>query len=246
MKSDASKTLAESVFGKIKRDILTSRFPPGRWLRLDELRETYSVSLSPLREALSRLISTGLVIAEGQRGFRVAEMSSENLIDITKTRIWIEDIALRSAIFSGDRSWEADIIAAMHRLGDKPAVPTNETWETNHRIFHNILVSACTSRSLLAYRQKLFEESDRYRRAGAAHYPGDRHIAAEHQAIVDAVLKRDAATAAKLMQDHLLITMEIVLSFSVGDKSKVSALIKKAREETDVLLGARSHAPICQ
>jgi hypothetical protein len=78
-----AKTLAEGAFFEIKSDILRSRFPPGYWLRLDELRETYGISISPLREALSRLIATGLVTAEGQRGFRVAEMSSENLIDIT-------------------------------------------------------------------------------------------------------------------------------------------------------------------
>ena len=149
-----AKTLAEGAFFEIKSDILRSRFPPGHWLRLDELRETYGISISPLREALSRLIATGLVTAEGQRGFRVAEMSSENLIDITKTRIWVEDMALRSAILAGDRRWEAEIIAATHRLGDGPNVrkvgssyALDDDWEINHRRFHNALVSACTSQA---------------------------------------------------------------------------------------------------
>jgi GntR family transcriptional regulator, carbon starvation induced regulator len=238
-----AKTLAESAFFEIKSDILRSRFPPGHWLRLDELRETYGISISPLREALSRLISTGLVTAEGQRGFRVAEMSSENLIDIIKTRIWVEDMALRSAILSGDRRWEAEIVAATHRLGDGPNVrktgstySLDDDWEVNHRSFHNALVAACTSKRLLIYRERLYEESDRYRRVAARQGSGGRDVAGEHRAIVEAILARDASKASRLMQDHLLATMKLVLEFSVGDQSKVTQLIKKAREETQTLL----------
>lgn len=238
-----AKTLAEGAFFEIKSDILRSRFPPGHWLRLDELRETYGISISPLREALSRLIATGLVTAEGQRGFRVAEMSSENLIDITKTRIWVEDITLRSAILAGDRRWEADIIAATHRLGDGPNVRKvgssyvlDDDWEINHRRFHHALVSACTSQRLLSYRERLYEESDRYRRVAARQVSGARDVAGEHRAIVEAVLARDPGKASRLMQEHLLATMKLVLEFSVGDQARIVQLIKSAREETLALL----------
>jgi GntR family carbon starvation induced transcriptional regulator len=238
-----AKTLAEGAFFEIKSDILRSRFPPGHWLRLDELRETYGISISPLREALSRLIATGLVTTEGQRGFRVAEMSSENLIDITKTRIWVEDMALRSAILAGDRRWEAEIIAATHRLGDGPnvrkvgsAYALDDDWEVNHRRFHHALVSACTSPRLLAYRERLYEESDRYRRVAARQGSGGRDVAGEHRAIVEAVLARDTRKASRLMQEHLLATMKLVLEFSVGDQARIAQLIKSAREETLALL----------
>ncbi len=238
-----AKTLAEGAFFQIKSDILKSRFPPGHWLRLDELKETYGISISPLREALSRLIATGLVVAEGQRGFRVAEMSSENLVDITKTRIWVEDMALRSAMFSGDRHWEADIVAATHRLGDGPNVKKfgstyslDDDWEVNHRAFHSALVAACTSNRLLSYRERLYEESDRYRRVAARQGSGGRDVAGEHRAIVAAVLARDVAKASKLMQEHLLATMKLVLEFSGGDQTRIQRLIKVAREETQALL----------
>jgi GntR family carbon starvation induced transcriptional regulator len=237
------KTLAESAFFEIKNDILKSRFPAGHWLRLDELRETYGISISPLREALSRLIATGLVTAQGQRGFRVAEMSSENLVDITKTRIWVEDMALRSAMFAGDRRWEADIIAATHRLGDGPNVrregsnySLDDTWEINHRKFHSALVSACTSRRLLVYREQLYEESDRYRRISARQGSGGRDVVGEHKAIVAAIMARDTVQAPRLMQDHLLATMRLVLEFNVGDPSQISLLINRARDEIQVLL----------
>jgi GntR family transcriptional regulator, carbon starvation induced regulator len=144
---------------------------------------------------------------------------------------------------AGARRWEAEIVAAKHRLGDGPNVrkvgssyALDDEWEINHRAFHNALVSACTSKRLLSYRERLYEESDRYRRVAARQGSGGRDVAGEHRAIVEAVLARDMAKATRLMQEHLLATMKLVLEFSVGDQARITELIKSAREETQAIL----------
>jgi GntR family transcriptional regulator, carbon starvation induced regulator len=185
---------------------------------MEELRLTYGAGGSPVREALSRLSSIGLVRAEGQRGFTVMEVSVDDLLDLTRVRIWVENTALRSAIRKGTRDWEAEILAATHRLGaDAPKVePENPpsldmSWEERHRAFHTALVKACDSARLMGHRELLGDMSDRYRHLSvAANVPG-RNPAAEHKAITDAALARDADTASRLMADHFLETTRIVL-----------------------------------
>ena len=92
----STATLAEAAFTRLRADILGVKFRPGERMHVERLRSEYGVGATPLREALSKLSSLELVVAEGQRGFRVAPVSIENLLDITKTRAWIEGAALRS------------------------------------------------------------------------------------------------------------------------------------------------------
>ena len=89
-------------------------------MHIGRLQKAYQVGATPLREALSKLTSLDLVTAQGQRGFRVAPVSVENLIDVTRMRAMLEIAALRLALASGDRDWEAAIVAAEHRLRGCP------------------------------------------------------------------------------------------------------------------------------
>src|SRR5690348_14020091 len=154
-----ASTLSEGVFRKLRSEILLCKLEPGRKLRIADLTLAYGVSGTAVREGLCRLVAAGLVKWEGQRGFRVAEISVTELVDLTKNRIWIETIALRAAIRRGGRDWEAEILAAGHRLGPKqpwyarenPA-DLSDDWIHCHRSFHRILVSACGSPQLLGMR----------------------------------------------------------------------------------------------
>ena len=79
---------------------------PGVKLHLDNMREAFGVSLSPLREALCRLESEGLVKIEDQRGYRVTAVSPDNLKEVIRLRVDLEGTALREAIEHGDLAWE--------------------------------------------------------------------------------------------------------------------------------------------
>src|SRR5262249_61903297 len=155
-------------------------------------------------EAVSQLAAMGLAIAEPQRGFRAAGTSIDELIDLTLSRIWVESIALRSAIARGGRDWEAEVIAAAHMLGAeqprrkvrgtraaKLTDPVDDDWRVLHQRFHDALVSACGLTSLMAYRKTLLSLNDRYRRMSSV-VPSNRDVAVEHAALTRPVLRRDA------------------------------------------------------
>ena len=74
-------TLAEKAYDALRHDIIRGELPPGRPLRLSDLSERYEMGFSPLREALNRLQAERLVTAESLRGFRVAPLSLDELLD---------------------------------------------------------------------------------------------------------------------------------------------------------------------
>lgn len=201
------RTIAQAVQGRLSADILFGRLAPDDRLRLEPLCESYAVGMSPMREALAQLVGRGLVIQDGQRGFRVAPISRRELDDITATRIRLESMALRDAIAHGDDTWEAQILATHHRLVRRPRTPellVDEDWERRHRAFHLALIDACGSALLLGFCHDLHDRFDRYRRIAVQAAGRHPRVGANlHGAIVEAALARDAARAATLLERHI-------------------------------------------
>lgn len=215
---DAPKTIAESVYRRLRSDIIWGVLSPGAPLRSDELRKMYDAGISPIREALSRLASERLVTSSGQRGFRVAPMGIDHVEDIIETRLIIEAAALKRSIETGDVGWETRIVAAHHALSRSP-FPTSqgseaEVWSMNHRAFHMALISACQSDWQIYLAGLLFDQSERFRilRAVKTATSGNaRDPAKEHQQLVDAVLDRDIDSSITALQKHYRTTMVMAI-----------------------------------
>jgi len=99
------RTLSAVLAVQLRQAIISGRLEPGARLRLDELRNEFGVSLSPLREALMGLSAEQLVEVEAQRGFRVPQVSEPALEEITTLRMEFETMALRASIAKGDIEW---------------------------------------------------------------------------------------------------------------------------------------------
>ena len=91
-------TLAARTLGVLRTDILSLKLAPGSKLLLAGLCETYKVGLSPLREALSRLVVQGLVVGEDHRGFWVTPLTEEDFYDLTHKRRTFSDAGRESRI----------------------------------------------------------------------------------------------------------------------------------------------------
>ena len=138
-----AKTQSDRMFDRLQADILACRIAPGSKLRINDIAESSEVSLGAVREALSRLGAEGLVMAESQKGYHVAQVSVEDLYDLTEARIEIERIALSRSIARGDLKWETSLVAAWHRLSRIPQPrledPDAHRWVAAHAEFHQAL-----------------------------------------------------------------------------------------------------------
>lgn len=220
----ASKTRIHAVYLQLRRDILHGKLQPGARLPVEHLKADYGVGAGTIREALSLLVADALVTPEGQRGFWVAPVSEDDLIDITNTRMQLESAALRQAIRLGDDSWEAAIVAAFHRLGlvedaaGRPLEGRLDEWELRNQDFHDALIAACPSRWLKHFRNILYHQHERYRRLSLSHGATDRDVRAEHQAILSAVLRRDETQAAELIEKHIAATRDMLFRVGLADR----------------------------
>src|SRR5690606_36844841 len=144
-------------------------FAPGLKLKIDVLREHYGVGATPIREALSLLTADGLVERLHQRGFRVAEVSDSEFVELLAVRCSLEERALRQAIRNGGKDWEEGIVRAQCRVLRTPRVTpdvnraANVEYEQCHESFHISLEGACGYNTLLRLWNQLYNESNRYR-----------------------------------------------------------------------------------
>ncbi len=212
----SSDTLTDRAITLVQRDILAGALTPGARLRIVELVERYEIGATPLREALSRLVSRGLIMAIGQRGFRVASVSRDDLLDITRVRVLVEMEALRLSIDHRADTWEAGILASLHRLrryverqGETFGEGTEE-FDTLHKAFHSSLISGCGSPRLIEAVSNLYDQAYRYRRVMMRSFSDPGRFIRSHQNLADSVLSQDFAAAGEALSSHLRATLEIV------------------------------------
>ncbi|MCC7083291.1 MAG: FCD domain-containing protein [Burkholderiales bacterium] len=210
-------TLASRACEALRRDIIRAQFAPGAKLLIRALCERYGVGSSPMREALNRLSRDGLVGRSDQRGFWVMPLDQEHLAELTRTRCWLNEVALRESIRRGREAWEESVVLAYHRLQRTPRYPDghesqtyNPAWERAHRAFHSSLIAACESRWLIGFCEQLFDSADRYRYLSRVMSRARKVKRDEHRAIVDAVLARDADRAVALLNRHFDGTARLV------------------------------------
>lgn len=210
LNESSSSTRATTLYDQLRADLISGKLLPGSRLAIESLAERYSASATPLREALNRLMSDGLVERRELRGFAVAPISEQDLKEITKTRCWLEGLALRESIKNRTDEWEEAIVLAHHRLVRTPRslkdtdFEDNPEWEPRHRAFHRALISGCNSRWLLGFCELLADQHHRYRTLSAPrafHYKRD--VKSEHQLIMEAAIAGDADEAEKLLCGHI-------------------------------------------
>ena len=210
-------TQASNVYDRLREDLLSGVLAPSRKLQMRFLMDMYQTGQTPLREALNRLSSEGLVEMREQRGFYVRDISRAELAELTKTRCWVESLALRESMAATTPQWEEQLLLAQHRLSRTPR-SLNETkfednpeWERLHRIYHRTLIGNCGSQSLIAFCGQLADQLYRYRRLSIRKAFPSRHIGDEHLAIVNAVMSGNADEAVALLAAHYQRTADVVL-----------------------------------
>lgn len=205
---DNARSMTSRAYVRLRQDIISGELEPGKKLKIEELRRSYDIGTSPIREALSLLTSDHFVERIDQRGFRVSNVSAEEFSELLKTRCWLEERALRESITSGSAHWEEQVVLANYRLSRIPRSEAadhfiaNEAWEAQHKVFHMTLLEQCGSSMLIKFCDQLYDQNVRYRQlSGSTAYP-KRDVAEEHNAICDAVIARDADSAVTHLLNH--------------------------------------------
>jgi DNA-binding GntR family transcriptional regulator len=198
------QSVVDQVYAVVRDRILSGELPSGSRLPQTSLAEELGVSRTPLREALRRLSTEGLVSLEANRGATVAQHDLSDMLHAWRARAALEPAAARMAADErepGALQRMRQAIARQRRVFDD----VNETFAAN-REFHLALVAASGNPHLDQFARMLW-----LTRIGipifaqqVAEHPGDlRRWADEHEAILSAVERGRGATAERLTREHV-------------------------------------------
>ncbi|WP_367126038.1 GntR family transcriptional regulator [Streptomyces phytohabitans] len=198
-------TKGDIAYRQVRERILSGELEPGSVIRQRELALQVGVSTTPLREALRRLASEGLVTLDAHRDARVSPLRAEEARDLLEVRRSLDPLAAGLAAERRTRTDLAALRAAADGLVPLPTRPGVEELAA-HRRFHAALYGASHNELLIETLDGLWDRADRYRRlvlstdrGGAAR----EEKAAEHAELVERVAAGDAARAADLMRRHV-------------------------------------------
>jgi DNA-binding GntR family transcriptional regulator len=213
--TESAETIGDVIFRQIRRDIISGALPPGTKIKLEQAKERYSISVSSLREILSRLTTENLVIAEGQRGFEVSPASRKELVELGDLRMVLEMHAIGLAFAAGNLEWEGQIVASHHKLsvaeGKLLAGDVSRTidWVRYDWEFHQAIVSACNSATLMAALSSVFDRFLRYHML-ARSFRG-QPVVDDHKLLFELAIKRDVEGARSVVRRHIQSGVDHIL-----------------------------------
>lgn len=190
------------VLEQLRQSIVAGDLMPGQALRQDALAKRFGVSRVPLREALSTLEGEGQVVYEPHRGYKVARLSMDDLLEVYRIRELLEAEAARLAIERADDGVVVEMRQAAAEVNAAGEAGDLLTMTEANRRFHFILVKAARMPRLERLVQVLWDATDTYR---FVYYgtPANRAVVREeHELIIDAFARRDAEALIAMLQLH--------------------------------------------
>jgi DNA-binding GntR family transcriptional regulator len=203
------RSITEQIYQQLKADLIACKLRPGQRLRTNEISDRFGVSLSGVREALSRLSAEGLVDSDPQRGFRAAPISTSDLLALTEASIGIEGLLIRQSFARGDEAWQRKVHAACQKIMETSPTRTdnegriNDAFLRQHQSFHEALISACDNKWLWRMRESCYVQAERYRQICLPFTSELEKIYAGYAEITEAALARDADRAIVLVGEQL-------------------------------------------
>jgi DNA-binding GntR family transcriptional regulator len=213
--------LRDNVYESLRSDILMCHFAPGDDMREQDLAERYAVSRQPVREALLRLEREHLVTVQPRQGYRVNPISLADARDLLRFRLALEPACVAEAI-------ESATDATLKSLDDfRRFSGSHEDFITYNRAFHSALAHASGNRRMAAALCDLIGQADRLVRVSVANLRGHdpAKLVGEHVALIEAMQRREARTASRLIKAHIAQTEKRVLP-----ALKRNAVIVEARD----------------
>jgi DNA-binding GntR family transcriptional regulator len=193
------------AYAELRARILRGDLEPGSRLSQMELARDLGMSLTPLREAIRRLSSEGLIALDTHRDARVAAVDATEARQLHEVRLSLDPTA---AELAAQRRTEADLTAlraAAARLLPVTRARGEKALDA-HRAFHRALHLAAHNDVLARLLDDLWDKGDRYRRLGLGLSPGDEPRTRdhrEHAELVELVATGDAAGAREIMRAHV-------------------------------------------
>lgn len=203
-------TTADQAYETILAAIVEGKFRPEEPLRINTLAQSLGMSMMPVREALSRLETLGVIESEPYRGVRVRKLSLTDLIDTYRTRILLEGFLTRRAATRFTSEMEKRAVDFLDLQADRTAAGDLEGARNAHRGFHFTIYEAAKAPWALHAIQPTWANSNRYQIEAKVTPEAVAMRRQEHEEILAACVAGDEDRAERAIRDHLLRTVQAI------------------------------------
>jgi DNA-binding GntR family transcriptional regulator len=206
-RSAPTKLLRDDIYARIKEAVLSCEIAPGAGMREQELAAQFGVSKSPVRDALHRLQSEGLIEVLPRKGYRVKVISLEDALELYEMRIILECACTERMVRVASKS----DLAALETYKRGPNTKAQREWIDYNREFHIAIAGMCGNNRLFDATRDILQAFDRLTSTSLSQLESatTKGIAAfdkmdrEHSEIIAALKERDAERAVRLMRTHV-------------------------------------------
>ncbi|MDA4845104.1 GntR family transcriptional regulator [Hoeflea poritis] len=218
MVKTAGKTHAESVRVSLEGDIFSGRLPPGTSLDEEALARRFSVSRTPVREAMLQLIQSGLVEKKPRHGAIVTQIDLPDMIRLFEVMSELEGICAKFAA----RRMTTQERSALRKLHEQSVVAyeagDHDKYYTLSRKFHLMVIEGTYNQELIDTTNRLGIKLVPYRRF-QLNYPGrSENNLRDHEAIMEAIVAGDFELAADLFRKHTNVQGDVLAEYiAIGD-----------------------------
>lgn len=200
--------------------VFEHELPPGSRISEAQLTRQLGMSRTPVREALARLESEGMLKAAPGRGFLVAELTAGDLIDIYRVRSVLEGLAAEEAARRATRVDIARLEDTYEAMTRASAVGRDDDLARSNSEFHALIAEISGNAYLQAMLDDIREVFEWFRTT-ALTLPGRRDTAHdEHGQMIDALRRADADEARELAQGHVRRALAARQSMLVEPESR--------------------------
>ncbi|MFO7572618.1 MAG: GntR family transcriptional regulator [Gaiellaceae bacterium] len=199
--------LADQVYAELRTRLLTRRHRPGEKLSLHVLAAELGVSRSPVHQALTRLVSEGLLSVQARRGYFVTPVTAQALADGYGVRLALE---LHAAEQTVGRLDARDLAALRRLLETTEEAISHEEWDGANAAFHELQIDLAGNVLLSRfYRELSVNLLMQVIRGGRLE--GHANLVTEHRRIVEALEAEDLEAARRAVREHIETGRRIAL-----------------------------------
>jgi DNA-binding GntR family transcriptional regulator len=212
--SGLKPTLAESAYQELRKQILDSRLPPGAFVSERVLAERLNIGKAPIRSALIRLASDGLVTIGSRQGIVISTPSIQDVIELYQMRVALELTIVRQIAGKLNAQQVERLRINLGEYQSLASVPDSAGDAVAVDFgFHRLLCEFHGNRQMARVLERVFDSLYREIRVSQTKFPERIRISAdEHRAVAMAIIAGDADRAESQMKNHLHFGEQFILS----------------------------------
>ena len=200
----------------MREAILDGVLPPSTWLRESELAEAFNVSRTPIREALRRLADEGLAVKTAHHGTVVAALSLEDVLALYVVREDLEGLAARLAAVRCPEGLVEQLDQINAAMRDAAGRSDSRALSRLNLDWHRTLRAGAANPYLERFLNQVEHAVRRLPATTLAHPGRAEEVLTEHQAVAQAIGRRDGEAAEKEARAHMRRAREIRLAVLLG------------------------------